>query len=69
MLSYPYVLYLEAVFELLADKVENNGIYAGVDCSKVDAEVVQDQQEAKNTDEIMKKYIFNKISVITIEVL
>lgn len=36
---------LEAIFELLTDKVEDNGIYAGVDCCKVDAKVVQDQQE------------------------
>lgn len=36
---------LEAVFKLLADKVEDNGVYAGVDCYKVDTEVIQDQQE------------------------
>lgn len=36
---------LEAVFKLLADKVEDNGVYAGVDCYKVDTKVIQDQQE------------------------
>lgn len=29
------MLYLEAVFELLADKVEDNWVYAGVDRCKV----------------------------------
>lgn len=40
--------YLEAVFKLLADKVEDNGVYAGVNCYKVDTEVIQDQQETEN---------------------
>lgn len=35
----------ETVFELLAHKVEDDGVDAGVDCCKVDAEVIQDQQE------------------------
>lgn len=29
--------YLEAVFKLLADKVEDDGVDAGVDCCEVDA--------------------------------
>lgn len=40
--------YLEAVFELLADKVQYNGIYARVDCCQVNAEVVHDQEETEN---------------------
>lgn len=51
MCIYPCLLYLEAIFELLADKVEDNGIYAGVDCCKVDAKVVQDQQETENREQ------------------
>lgn len=42
------IRYLEAVFKLLADKVKDNGVYAGVDCCKVDAEVIHDQQETEN---------------------
>lgn len=42
------IRYLEAVFKLLADKVKDNGGYAGVDCCKVDAKVIHDQQEAEN---------------------
>lgn len=42
------VRYLEAVFKLLADKVKDNGVYAGVDRCKVDAKVIQDQQETEN---------------------
>lgn len=41
-------LYLEAVFKLLADKVEDDGIYAGVDGGQVDAQVVQHQQETES---------------------
>lgn len=41
------VSYLEAVFKLLADKVEDNGVYAGVDCCKVDTKIIQDQQETE----------------------
>lgn len=37
------VLYLEAVFELLADKEEDDGVYAGIDGSKVDTKIIQDQ--------------------------
>lgn len=51
MCIYPCLLYLEAIFELLTDKVEDNGIYAGVDCCKVDAKVVQDQQETENREQ------------------
>lgn len=40
--------YLEAVFKLLADKVEDDWVYAGVDRRKVDAKIIQDQQEAAN---------------------
>lgn len=47
-LLYTAVLYLEAVFKLLADEVEDNGVYARVDCCKVDAEIIQDQQETEN---------------------
>lgn len=47
-LLYTAALYLEAVFKLLADEVEDNGVYAGVDGCKVDAEVIQDQQETEN---------------------
>lgn len=36
---------LEAVFELLGDEVEDDGIDAGVDGRHVDAEVVEHQQE------------------------
>ena len=41
------VMYLEAVLEFFADKVEDDGVYTGVDCGKVDAEVIQDQQETE----------------------
>lgn len=41
-------LYLETVFKLLADKVEDDGIYAGVDGGKVDAQEVQHQQETES---------------------
>lgn len=41
-------LYLEAVFKLLADKVEDDGIYAGVDGGQVDTQVVQHQQETES---------------------
>jgi len=40
------VVYLEAVVELLGDEVEYYGIDAGVDGRHVDAEVVEQQQEA-----------------------
>lgn len=40
--------YLEAVFELLADKVEDDWVYAGVDRREVDAKIIQDQQETAN---------------------
>lgn len=43
------VVYLEAVFKLLADKEEDNGVDAGVDCYQVDTEVIQDQQETENS--------------------
>lgn len=39
--------YLEAVFELLADKVEDDGVDAGVDCCEVDAQIIQHQQETE----------------------
>lgn len=42
------VLYLEAVFKLLADEVEDDGVYAGVDCCEVYTEMIQDQQETEN---------------------
>ena len=38
-------LYLEAVLELLADEVEDDGVYAGVDCRQVEAKVIQDQEK------------------------
>lgn len=44
-------LYLEAVFELLGDEVEDYGIDAGVDGRHVDAEVVEHQQETATTEE------------------
>jgi len=51
MLSF----YLEAVFELLGDKEEDDGVDAGVDGRHVDAEVVEHQQEAAMTrDELFK---------------
>lgn len=40
--------YLEAVFKLLADKVEDDWVYAGVDRREVDAKIIQDQQETAN---------------------
>lgn len=40
--------YLEAVFKLLADKVEDDWVYAGVDGREVDAKIIQDQQETAN---------------------
>lgn len=46
-----FTLYLEAVFELLGDEVEDDGIDAGVDGRHVDAEVVEHQQEAATTEE------------------
>ncbi len=46
-----FSFYLEAVFELLGDKVEDYGIDAGVDGSHVDAEVVEHQQETAATEE------------------
>lgn len=36
---------LEAVFELLGDKEEDDGVDAGVDGRHIDAEVVKHQQE------------------------
>lgn len=45
------IFYLEAVFELLGDKVEDYGIDAGVDGCHVDAEVVEHQQETATTEE------------------
>lgn len=47
------VLYLEAVFEFLAHKVEDNGVYAGVYCCKVDTKVIHDQQET-----VKRKIVF-----------
>ena len=44
------VMYLEAVLELFADKVEDDGVYTGVDRGKVDAEVIQDQQETERNN-------------------
>lgn len=38
--------YLKAVFELLADKVQGNGIDAGIEGSHVDPNVIHHQQEA-----------------------
>lgn len=38
---------LETVFELLADEIEDNGVDAGVNCSQVDAKVIQDQKETE----------------------
>lgn len=55
-------LYLEAVFKLLADKVEDNGVYAGVDCCKVDAKIVQDQQEAENREQKKRLIIITLLS-------
>lgn len=43
--------YLEAVFELLGDKVKDYGIDAGVDGCQVDAEVVEHQEETAITEE------------------
>lgn len=42
--------YLEAIFELLGDKVEDYGIDAGVDCCHVDAKVVKYQQKTAATE-------------------
>lgn len=39
-------VYLEAAFELLGHEEEDYGIDAGVDGGHVDADVVEDQQEA-----------------------
>lgn len=44
------VLYLEAVFKLLGDKVEDYGIDAGVDGCHVVAKVVEHQQETVTTE-------------------
>lgn len=54
-------MYLEAVLKLFADKVEDDGVYAGVDCYKVDTQVIQDQQE---TEKPPKKKGFVMISFI-----
>lgn len=51
-------MYLEAVFELLADKVEDDGVYTGVNCCKVHAEVVQQQQETKNQKKSLFKHFW-----------
>lgn len=40
--------YLKAVFKLLADKVEDDWVYAGVDRCEVHAKIIQDQQETAN---------------------
>lgn len=40
------LFYLKAVFKLLADKVQGNGIDAGVEGSHVDPNVIHHQQEA-----------------------
>lgn len=42
--------YLEAIFELLGDKVEDYGIDAGVDGCHVDAKVVKYQQKTATTE-------------------
>lgn len=34
---------LETVLELFAHKVQNDGVDAGVDCGKVDADVIKNQ--------------------------
>lgn len=55
------VLYLEAVFELLTDEVEDDGVYAGVDCCKVHTKMIQDQQETekyKTEEKAGYNYIF-----------
>lgn len=61
-ISYRVVLYLEAVFELLADKIEDNGVDAGVNCSQIDAKVIQDQEETANVSQF-------DVSIIIIAVM
>lgn len=46
-------VYLEALFELLGDKVEDDGIDAGIDGCQVDAEVVQHQQKAGRAERML----------------
>lgn len=52
------VLYLEAVFEPFADKIEDDGVYAGVDWSKVDTQVIQDQQETRRQNKRKSPVMF-----------
>lgn len=46
-----FFFYLETVFELLGDGVEDYGIDAGVDARQVDADIVQHQEETTTTEE------------------
>lgn len=52
--------YLEAVFKLLADKVEDDGVDAGVDGREVDAQIIQHQQETerRGTDRLSQHGLF-----------
>lgn len=40
--------HVEAVFELLADEVQDDGVYAGVHRGQIHAKMIHDQQEAEN---------------------
>lgn len=42
--------HLKAILELLADKVEDDGVDAGVYSGQVDAKIIHDQQEAESLD-------------------
>lgn len=42
--------HLKAILELLADKIEDDGIDAGVDGDQVYGKIVQDQEDAKKCD-------------------
>lgn len=39
--------HLKAILELLADKVEDDGVYARVDTGQVDGKIVHGQKEAR----------------------
>lgn len=42
--------HLKAILELLADKVEDDGVDAGVHSGQVDAKIIHDQEEAESLD-------------------
>jgi len=42
--------HLKTIIELFADKVEDDGVDAGVHSGQVDAKIIHDQQEAESLD-------------------